>query len=168
DLAPVVWFGIFGAVSMLLGLFGSEYLVRRFQRAGQEGLARLLFAFTAVQVAAVAVFAVSGAFALAALGMWLYYLTRSLIGPVYDTWVNQQITDSSVRATVISITGQSDAIGQVVGGPGLGALGTIFSIRTALLAGGVLLAPALALYGRAVRHGGGEPELERLTPSAHG
>jgi hypothetical protein len=110
----------------------------------------------------VLVFALGGSLALAAAGMWLYYLTRSLIEPVYRTWLNEQITDSSVRATVISMTGQSDAVGQVAGGPGLGALGTIFSLRTALLAGGALLAPALALYARALRHGGAEPELEEL------
>jgi len=84
------------------------------------------------------------------------------------TWLNQNITDSSVRATVISMSGQADAIGQVAGGPGLGALGTVFSIRTALLAGGALLAPALALYGRALRHGGREPELEELVADARG
>jgi hypothetical protein len=37
--------------------------------------------------------------------MWLYYATRQLIDPIYMTWLNQQITDSSVRATVISISG---------------------------------------------------------------
>ncbi len=165
SLDPVVWFGIFGAVSMVLGLFASEFLVRRFKRVGQERLARLLFAFTAAQAVTVVVFAIAGNFVLAVAGMWMYYLTRSLVEPVYDTWINQQITDSSIRATVISITGQSDAIGQVVGGPGLGVVGTVFSIRTALLAGGALLLPALGLYGRAVRHGGKEPELENLTSS---
>ncbi|HVQ87919.1 MAG TPA: MFS transporter, partial [Actinomycetes bacterium] len=166
SLDPVVWFGIFGAVSMVLGLVASEYLVRRFEKVGQERLARLLFVFSAVQVVTVAVFALTGNFAVAAAGMWGYYLTRSLIDPVYNTWVNEQISDSSVRATVISITGQSDAIGQVVGGPGVGALGSIFSIRVALLAGAALIAPALALYGRAIRHGGSEPELSELSPTA--
>jgi hypothetical protein len=117
---------------------------------------------TAVQMVAVAAFAFAGELALAIGALWLYYLTRQLVDPVFTTWINEQITDSSVRATVLSITGQSDAIGQVAGGPGLGALGTIFSLRTALLAGGALLAPALALYARAIRHGGGEPELEDL------
>jgi MFS family permease len=162
SLDPVVWFGLFGVVSLLLGLVASQWLVRRFERVGQEGLARLLFGLTTVQVAAVLVFAVGGSLAVAAAGMWLYYLTRSLIEPIYRTWLNEQITDSSVRATVISMTGQSDAIGQVAGGPGLGALGTVFSLRTALLAGGALLAPALALYARAIRHGGREPELDEL------
>ena len=165
SLDPVVWFGIFGAVSMVLGIFASEFLVRRFERVGQERLARLLFVFTTAQAATVVVFAVAGNFILAVAGMWMYYMTRSLVEPVYDTWINQQITDSSVRATVISITGQSDAIGQVVGGPGLGVVGTAFSIRTALLAGGALLLPALGLYGRAIRHGGKEPELESLKAS---
>jgi MFS transporter, DHA3 family, tetracycline resistance protein len=166
SLDPVVWFGIFGVVSMLLGLVASQFLVRRFERVGQERLARALFALTGVQMAAVLVFALAGSLGLAVAGLWLYYLTRSLIAPISMTWINQQITDSSVRATVISISGQSDAIGQVAGGPGLGALGTVFSLRTALLAGGALLAPALALYARAIRHGGVEPELQELPAEA--
>jgi len=166
SLDPVVWFGIFGAVTMLLGLVGSEYLVRRFRRVGQKRLARLLLIFTSAQMVTVVVFALSGNFAVAVAAMWGYYLTRSLVGPVYDTWVNEQITDSSVRATVISISGQADAVGQVVGGPGLGAVGSVWSIRAALLAGAAVLAPALALYARAVRHGGREPELTELRGDA--
>ena len=149
----IVWFGIFGVVSMLLGLVGSQFLVRRFERVGQERLARLLFGFTAVQMIATVTFAVAGSFVLAVAGMWMYYLTRSLVDPVYKTWINEQITDSSVRATVISISGQADAVGQIVGGPALGAVGSVWSIRAALLAGSVVLAPALALYARAIRHG---------------
>jgi MFS family permease len=166
SLDPVVWFGIFGAVTMLLGLVGSEYLVRRFTRVGQQRLARLLLAVTAAQMGTIVVFALSGSFAVAVAGMWAYYLTRSLAGPVYDTWVNEQITDSSVRATVISISGQSDAVGQVVGGPGLGAVGSVWSIRAALLAGAAVLAPALGLYARAAQHGGRDPELTELRGDA--
>ncbi len=82
------------------------------------------------------------------------------------TWLNQQITDSSVRATVISISGQADAIGQTVGGPVLGVIGNVFGIRAALVAAAFVLTPALALYGRAMRHGGKEPELEELPAPA--
>ncbi len=49
------------------------------------------------------------------------------------TWLNQQIADSSVRATVISIFGQADAIGQTAGGPVLGVIGNVFGIRAALV-----------------------------------
>jgi hypothetical protein len=44
----------------------------------------------------------------------------------------------------------------------LGGIGTVFGLRAALAAGGALLLPALALYGRALRHHGAEPELEGL------
>ncbi len=71
-----------------------------------------------------------------------------------------------MRATVISITNQADAVGQWTGGPGIGVIGTVFSIRAALVVGGLCLSPALLLYGRAIRHGGGEPELEVVSAKA--
>ncbi len=67
-----------------------------------------------------------------------------------------------MRATVLSITNQADAVGQWTGGPALGAVGNVFGIRAALAAGAACMLPALALYGRAIRHGGEEPELEAL------
>ena len=87
-------------------------------------------------------------------------LARQVLSPLWDIWVNQQITDSSVRATVNSITGQADAVGQAAGGPVLGVVGNAFGTGAALGLGALFLTPALALYGRAIRHGGREPELD--------
>jgi MFS transporter, DHA3 family, tetracycline resistance protein len=162
SLDPVVWFGIFGAGSTVIGLAASQVLIKHMEKADRAWLTRLLFLFTFAQCVAVLAFAVTGHLWPALTAFWLYYLTRSLIDPVFMTWVNENITDSSVRATVISISGQSDAIGQVIGGPALGGLGSIYSLRTALVAGGALLLPALGLYGRALRHGGRSPELDSL------
>jgi DHA3 family tetracycline resistance protein-like MFS transporter len=55
-----------------------------------------------------------------------------------------------VRATVFSITGQADAIGQAAGGPVIGAIGNVWGIRAALLTGATALAPAAALFARAI------------------
>jgi len=60
------------------------------------------------------------------------------------------------------MSGQADAVGQTAGGPVLGAIGNAWGIPAALVAGAVVLTPALALYGRALRHDGVEPELEEL------
>lgn len=49
--------------------------------------------------------------------------------------------------------------GEWTGGPTLGAVGTRWGIRSALVAGALQLAPTLLLLGRAVRHHGKEPEL---------
>ncbi len=70
--------------------------------------------------------------------------------PVYTTWLTQNI-EAKVRATVISMRGQVDAFGQIVGGAPVGLIGTVFSIRTALLISGALLSPVLLLYAYAVR-----------------
>ena len=84
---------------------------------------------------------------------------RNLIGPLYDTWINQRL-DSRVRATVISMSGQVDAVGQIAGGPGVGYIGNTISIRAALLTSAFLLTPVLALFVRALRNGKGAPALE--------
>lgn len=166
DLDAVVWFGGFLAISMLFGFFAVGALERRFERVGTEGIARLLFGLTAVLAVAQLLFALTGAAAVAVGALLVSLLTRQLIFPLWHTWVNQQITDSSVRATVNSITGQADAVGQTAGGPVLGVAGNVFGTGAALAAGALLLTPALALYGRAMRHGGAEPELEDLPAPA--
>jgi hypothetical protein len=63
---------------------------------------------------------------------------------------------------VFSISGQADAIGQTAGGPVLGAIGNIWGIRAALLAGATALAPVAALLARAIGKHGAEPALEDL------
>ena len=71
------------------------------------------------------------------------------------TMLNQRI-DPAVRATVISFSAQSYDIGQITGGPCLGALATRAGIRTALLLSTGVLAPCIALYRRAARAGRAE------------
>ena len=163
SLQPIWWFGLFGAGMLLAGLVASTVMIRRFDRGSAPALARVLFVLTFVEVIALITFGLAGGIAVALTALLVTQLARSLVRPVYMTWLNQQITDSSVRATVISIAGQADAVGEAAGGPLLGAVGNAFGIRAALVAGGAVLSPALVLYGRAIRHHGREPELEQLT-----
>ncbi len=50
------------------------------------------------------------------------------------------------------MTGQSHTIGQVVGGPAVGLIGTAFSLRAAIVSTGLLVAPVAALYARARKY----------------
>ena len=72
---------------------------------------------------------------------------RQVSRPIYTAWLNQQL-ESRSRATVLSMSGQLDSLGQVLGGPILGVVGNA-SLRAALVVTGVSLGPALALYVRA-------------------
>jgi MFS transporter, DHA3 family, tetracycline resistance protein len=166
SLDPIVWFGLFAAVALVFGFFAVGVLIRRAEGAGSLDVARTLFALTAVLTVAQLVFALTGNVALAIAAVLATSTARALAAPLYNTWLNRQITDSSVRATVISISGQADAVGQTAGGPALGAIGNVWGVRAALTAGALVLVPALALFGRAIRHGGREPELEELPQAA--
>jgi DHA3 family tetracycline resistance protein-like MFS transporter len=161
-LNPVVWFGLFYLVGMAFGFVGTTYLIRRFERDGAETISAALLACAVLQLGAMVAFALAWspwAAIAAVLGVWL---ARDLADPLYTIWLNEQITDSSVRATVFSISGQADAIGQAAGGPVIGAIGNVWGIRAALLAGATALAPAAALYARAMDKHGSEPGLEDL------
>ena len=160
SLDQVVWFGIFGVAVYAIGFVASTYLIKRFTDAKPETLARLLFGMTAALMVSEIVFGAAGAITLALCALLVARAMRALVYPIWMTWLNGQITDSSVRATVISVTGQADAVGQAGGGPVLGAIGNGWGIRAALIVGGLVLAPALALYGRAIAHHGREPDLE--------
>lgn len=50
------------------------------------------------------------------------------------------------------MSGQADAIGQIAGGPAIGAIGGV-SLRAAMAAAGAVLAPSLWLFARARRQG---------------
>jgi MFS family permease len=165
-LDPVVWFGVFNVVGLLAGIAITSYLVPRFEHADNEKLAKTLLWLTVAVSLSVVAFGLATSFVLAAVAYLVARLLRRLKDPLYLTWLNKNVEDSSVRATVNSIASQSGAVGEVAGGPAIGVVGTLASLRAALVASGLLLAPAIALYVRALRRGGRDPDLEEAEARA--
>ena len=161
-LSSVVWFGVLNAGAVVLAVLVAQPLARHFAHASGRGLAQSLLGFDAMLIAALAVFALAGSFVLAVVAYWTARVAGSLAGPVYSAWLNTNIEDSRIRATVNSITNMSESVGEWGGGPGLGVVGNVYGIRAALAAGAVALTPAVALYGLALRRDGREPMLEAL------
>jgi MFS transporter, DHA3 family, tetracycline resistance protein len=159
-LDPVVWFGVFNIVGLAAGIVITSFLVPRFEYADNSKLAKALLGLTILLSISVVIFGLATSFVVAAIAYLVARLARRLKDPLYVTWLNKNVEDSSVRATVNSIASQSDAIGEVAGGPAIGVVGTVASLRAALVATGLLLTPAIALYARALRRGGREPELQ--------
>lgn len=84
-------------------------------------------------------------------GVLLYWTAaglRALYEPLYLHWLNRQV-ESRVRATVLSLDGQANALGETAGGPAVGLLADRGGLRLALTAAGLLLLPALAAFHRA-------------------
>ena len=149
----IIWFGVLNAGAVLLAIAVAQPLSRRFGNASWRGMTWSLFWLDSVMVATTIGFALAGSFAVAVLAYWGICVARSLAAPVYSTWLNANIEDSSVRATVISMTNLGDSAGEWGGGPALGLVGNTFGIRAALAAGAAALTPALLLYGLALRRG---------------
>jgi DHA3 family tetracycline resistance protein-like MFS transporter len=81
--------------------------------------------------------------------LWLRAIVDAVSQPVESAWLNRHL-DAPSRATVISMTGQANSIGQAMGGPALGWVGNAVSIQAALLASALVLSPTIALYRRLI------------------
>lgn len=152
----VIWFGVIGVGATATGIAANE-LARRGKAA--EVHARLVNWLTllyALLPASLLLLAWARTFWLALLALLLINLCRSTLGPLESAWV-VRITPSSQRATVISLWGQANSFGQVVGGPFVGWIGTIGRIPHALTVSTLLLLPAQWLLALA-RRGATPPE----------
>lgn len=149
-LDPIAWFGLFSTISAIVGVTLLEMARRRVNFTDHAKVAKAMFVFNAVIIVATLGFALAGHF-LVAFGMELVRsMAYSLLRPIAATWMNQNV-DSRVRATVLSMNGQANALGQIAGGPGIGWVGNAFGIRAAIALAGILLTPALALIARTLR-----------------
>lgn len=149
-LTPATWFGILSAISALLGIAAAHVSEKRIDLSQPRQVTIALMASTAVRALCILVLAAAPGLGWAVGAIVVMPIASAVYGPLFDTWVNQQV-ESRTRATVLSIIGQMDAVGQSGGGPFVGWVGTRFSLRAALALSGVLLAPTLAVYARALR-----------------
>jgi DHA3 family tetracycline resistance protein-like MFS transporter len=144
---PAFWFTVLALVGTLLSLITSLTLNKlspeRLSAAHPNGVLGVL---ALLQVGGVVAFALLDHLWLALAAMWLRTIAGTLSWPIESAWLNRHL-DSRSRATVISMVSQANAIGQVVGGPPLGAVART-SLRTALLASGLILTPIPLLYLR--------------------
>jgi DHA3 family tetracycline resistance protein-like MFS transporter len=148
---PVVWMGVIRAVSAVISIAATEVVRRQVDVERSAPIARVLIALTVLITAALIGFGTVRTFWVAVVLLWILGMLRSVSGPLYDAWFNRRIDDPQVRATMFSVSGQANAIGQIAGGPAVGAIGNV-SMRAALVISGVLLAPNVALYAAARRH----------------
>jgi MFS transporter, DHA3 family, tetracycline resistance protein len=150
SLKPVVWFAIFSVGGTILSLLVTEFVKRRVDANNARLVIITLFTMNALNVLGILVFALTGNFFLAMATFLAYGVFRSAGYPLWMTWLTRN-TGAKSRATVISMLGQVNALGQIVGGPPVGYIGTAFSLRAALTTVSAILSPVLLLFAYAFR-----------------
>lgn len=139
-------FGVIETVGSFLGFAGTSWLERKNWQTHEQLSTGLMWMYSIVGLA-VLLFAWSTNLIMALAAFWIMGLARTMSGPLYMSWINNHI-DSAVRATVLSISSQANAIGQVVGGPPVGYIGILTSLRIAISVSGFLMLPAVWLVTR--------------------
>lgn len=154
DLNRVLWFGLFDGVALILGIGALSFVKRRSHLEGHAHVARILALIDTLLIASVVVFALVGSFWVAVLVFWIVGALRSVRPPIFTAWINQGL-DPATRATVNSMSTQSDAIGQALAGPVIGGIGKRVSVPWAISVAGLLRISILFLYLRANSPGHG-------------
>jgi DHA3 family tetracycline resistance protein-like MFS transporter len=146
----VVWFGVIRGVGAVVSLVATELVRRRVDTSRSAYLSQALMWNAGGIVLALAGFGLTRSFWVAVVLYWAVGVLRSIRWPLSSTWFNQRIDDPQVRATMFSVRGQVDAVGQITSGPIMGMIGNV-SIRAALVASAAILSPVLPLYRITIR-----------------
>ena len=145
NLDPVVWFGIVAASALFLGLC-VIWWIEKTLRVENPGVPRVVLSLTnALLIGASLVFALTRNFGVAMVMVVLISVLRKISEPMAAAWLNRN-SESSYRATIFSLHGQTNAFGQVTFGPGMGAVASIYGLRPALIGVALLLIPPQIIY----------------------
>ena len=128
----------------------TQQVEKRFASLQPRHVRRLMFIVTAVTAVSIAAFGWVPALWMAVVLFLVIYSLGEVSDPLLLAWMNQRL-DPDVRATVLSMVGQAESIGQAGGGLLVGLLASLFQVPLALLSIAALLLPALVWIRRADR-----------------
>jgi DHA3 family tetracycline resistance protein-like MFS transporter len=155
----VAFFAALRVVGAILTILAVRFVEKRVDSTSSLAIGRAVLLVTGGISVALIGFALSQ-FLVLSLGLYLVVsVLRNVHGPLQTGWVNQKL-DPQVRATVHSMFGQVDAIGQTLGGPLVAGIAAVGSAVASLVASGILLTPALFFIGRANSQSRGEANAE--------
>ena len=157
----VAFFAALRVAGTLLSILVVRFVEKRVDSTNPSAIGRAMLLSTGGISLALLGFALSPILALSLLLYLAIDALREVRGPLQTAWINQKL-DSRVRATVHSMFGQVDAIGQVMGGPIVAVIAAAGSAVASLVTSSLLLTPALYFIGRANAPSPDEAESEPL------
>jgi DHA3 family tetracycline resistance protein-like MFS transporter len=135
-------------VGTILYIILMRFVEKRVDTSSPLAIGRAMLWATGLLIICILGFSTSPGLPMAVISLLAVGQMRGIVGPLQAAWINQRL-DSSVRATIHSMFGQVDAIGQVFGGPVVGLVANLASVRAAVGMSSLLLSPALIFIRRA-------------------
>jgi DHA3 family tetracycline resistance protein-like MFS transporter len=155
----VTFFAALRVTGTLLTILAMRFVQKRVDTSSPIAIGRTMLIVTGLISATLMGFALSSVFLLSIALYLCINVLRNVAEPLQTAWVNQKL-DSKVRATIHSMFGQVDAIGQVVGGPIVAGIAAMSSAVTSLVTSGLLLTPAIFFVSRANSRSAKEADIE--------
>lgn len=143
---PVIWIGLIRIGNSLVGLAVTEWLRRNLASDAGSRTIQAMQVLSILYTLTIVAFAFAMNFTLGVITYMTLAQTRGGLGAIYGPWVTKQI-DRRVRATVLSMWGQMNALGQMIGGPLIGALATAATLPIGYAATALILLPVPFLFG---------------------
>jgi DHA3 family tetracycline resistance protein-like MFS transporter len=144
----VAFFAALRVIGTLLAILAVRFVAKRVDTSSPLAIGRAMLIVTGLISLSLLGFALSPLLILS-VGLYLAIdLLRRVAGPLQTAWINQKL-DSKIRATVHSMFGQVDAIGQVMGGPIVAVVAAFGSAVASLVTSSLLLVPAMFFIRRA-------------------
>lgn len=157
NLKPVVWFGVISMAATIMATIMIGIIDRKTNTNDRKSIVHSLIFVNFFLPVLVIVFALSGNFIFAATAYCFAFMFKESVGPLSDSWINHNL-ESDVRATVFSLYSQMNSFGQIVGGPILGVIATVVSIKAGIIVAGLILVPSGFIYLRVLK----EDRLNRI------
>lgn len=145
NLSSVTWFGIFGILGMILSFIVMHFMAKNLKNEDNRKNGKLLLCINILYISSMLIFALTRNFSLMLIAYLATNTFRIINEPIFSAWLNGHIDDNS-RATVLSINGQMNSLGQILGGPIIGIIATNISVSIGIVCTSLLVTPVLVLY----------------------
>ncbi|MDM0977814.1 tetracycline efflux MFS transporter TetA(P) [Clostridium perfringens] len=145
NLSSVTWFGIFGILGMILSFIVMHFMAKNLKNEDNRKNGKLLLCINILYISSMLIFALTKNFSLMLIAYLATNTFKIINEPIFSAWLNGHIDDNS-RATVISINGQMNSLGQILGAPIIGIIATNISVSIGIACTSLLVTPVLVLY----------------------
>lgn len=144
------WWAVFSVTSFILAFFSQNWIRRNIDMEDGRRIGQVLLILTIALILGVALFGLAPTAWVTIALFVIVRVIRRTIEPCMKTWVNLY-APADKRATILSFEGQANSFGEIAGGPGIGFIGSLRSIRDAMLVSAILLTPTLGFLQRLIR-----------------
>ena len=137
----IYWFGAFFAVAFVMNVI----ILKGLERINKNYYSIILISINSLLFFMMLGFAFTNHFIIAIAFYWLIEGLRNVNYPLISVMTNERL-QSEGRATALSMFGQLDAIGQLIGGPIIGMIALYTSISGGIAATALFILPTIFIF----------------------